>query len=97
MGSDENTIDYNIWLPDDVLPGFRQLTTDCYWAFNKVAATISDALIMSLELTAEEEESVRTLFNKHKNQLRLLHYPPVGEEYLTDTARSRLGAHTDFR
>lgn len=97
IGSDENKVDYNIWLPDEVFPGFRAFTTKLYWELNKTAQFILDALILSLELTKEEAESVRALHSAHNNQLRLLHYPPIEEGRMKDRYASRLGAHTDWR
>jgi isopenicillin N synthase-like dioxygenase len=97
IGSDENTIDYNIWLPDDVFPGFREWGLKLYWELNKAARAILEALMMSLELEEAEMERVRGLHSGYDNQLRLLHYPPVGEERLRSGNKNRLGAHTDWR
>ncbi|KAH8732164.1 putative leucoanthocyanidin dioxygenase [Phaeosphaeriaceae sp. PMI808] len=93
IGSDANTIQYNIWLPETVLPGFRTFATQLYWKLHKIAQDLLDALIMSLDLTEQEAESIRSLYTGHDNQLRLLHYPPIlnaSHEF------SRLGAHTDW-
>lgn len=97
IGSEENKIQYNIWLPEDVLPGFRSFMMEFYWTVNKAASAILEAIIMSLNLTEEEAESVRKLHTGHDNQLRLLHYPPISPEMLKNEDVGRLGAHTDFR
>jgi isopenicillin N synthase-like dioxygenase len=96
VGSDENEIQYNIWLPEEVFPGFRDFTTKFYWELNKTAMFILDALILSLELTEDEAKSVRALHSGHDNQLRLLHYPLIESSLLKDQYASRLGAHTDW-
>ncbi|KAF2640373.1 putative leucoanthocyanidin dioxygenase [Massarina eburnea CBS 473.64] len=93
IGSGENAVQYNIWLPEDAFPGFRRITTRIFWELHETAQALLDALIMSLNLPQEEAESVRALHTGHENQLRLLHYPPVkdaGQEF------SRLGSHTDW-
>jgi isopenicillin N synthase-like dioxygenase len=94
IGSEANAVQYNIWLPEHVLPGFRRFTTDLFWELHKTAQALLDALIMSLELTQKEAEGIRSLLTGHENQLRLLHYPPVPN---TTQDFSRLGSHTDWR
>ncbi|KAF2785925.1 putative leucoanthocyanidin dioxygenase [Melanomma pulvis-pyrius CBS 109.77] len=96
IGSEENKIQYNIWLPEEVFPGFREFTTKFYWELNKTAMFILDALILSLEFTEDEANNVRALHSGHDNQLRLLHYPPIESGRLEDQYASRLGAHTDW-
>ncbi|OCL06357.1 putative leucoanthocyanidin dioxygenase [Glonium stellatum] len=96
IGSEENSVQYNIWLPEEVFPGFRHFTTQFFWELNKTANAILEALIMSLDLTEEEAHSIRALHTGHDNQLRLLHYPPIASEMLKDKDMSRLGAHTDW-
>jgi len=58
---------------------------------------ILEALMMGLELSGKEKEKVRALHTCHDHQLRLLHYPPIGEAQLKDKFVNRLGAHTDLR
>ncbi|KAF2649778.1 putative leucoanthocyanidin dioxygenase [Lophiostoma macrostomum CBS 122681] len=96
IGSDENKIQYNIWLPDDVFPGFRTFTTKLYWEMHKTAMSILEALISSLDLTEEEADNVRKLHTGYDSQLRLAHYPPIPGDRVTDPRASRLGAHTDW-
>jgi isopenicillin N synthase-like dioxygenase len=97
IGSHDNKVEYNIWLPEGVFPGFREWSLGLYWELQKTAMAILEALIMSLDLEAGEQESVRRLFSGHDNQLRLLHYPPVERGHLNiATDGHRLGAHTDW-
>ncbi len=58
---------------------------------------ILDAMIMSLGLSEEEGEYIRSLHSGHNNQLRLAHYPPVPTEQIDREVLSRLPAHTDWR
>ncbi|KAJ8069313.1 hypothetical protein OCU04_002970 [Sclerotinia nivalis] len=96
IGSEDNSAQYNIWLPEEILPGFRNDTLKLYWMLNNTANAILDALIMSLGLTESEAENIRNLHNGHENQLRFLHYPPISSEMLGNTNIGRLGAHTDW-
>ena len=93
VGSEENREQYNIWLPESVLPGFRQFTTELFWRLNETATAILDLLIMSVRFNAHEAEYVKRLHSGHNNQLRLLHYPPIRRRM----DLSRLAAHTDWR
>lgn len=88
---------YNIWLPEDTLPGFRDFTTRFFWELNKTSQLILDALIEALGLPDAEAEAVRALHTGHDNQLRLLHYPPITDAMIGDESVGRLGAHTDWR
>ncbi|CAF9918244.1 MAG: hypothetical protein HETSPECPRED_003710 [Heterodermia speciosa] len=97
VGSEYNKEDYNIWLPEEVLPGFRDLSLEIYWRVNEIAVAVLDALIMSLELNVEEADYVRKIHTGHANQLRLLHYPPMPRDAFKAEEHSRLGAHTDGR
>jgi isopenicillin N synthase-like dioxygenase len=97
IGSDDNSIDYNIWLPDEMFPGFRSWGLDLYWMLHATAMSILEALMMSLELNDQEMEEVKALHTGHDHQLRLLHYPPIGDDRAQDQYASRLGAHTDWR
>ncbi|KAF2198624.1 putative leucoanthocyanidin dioxygenase, partial [Delitschia confertaspora ATCC 74209] len=96
IGSSENKTQYNILLPEDVFPGFREKTTRLFWELNKTAKAVLDALIMSLGLREEEAAHIRSLHTGHDDQLRLLHYPPIPVGALKGKDTSRLGAHTDW-
>jgi isopenicillin N synthase-like dioxygenase len=93
IGSEENKANYNIWLPEDVLPGFREFALELFRELNVLSDAILEALMMSIGLSEEEAQTLRALHTGHDNQLRWAHYPPVKG----DTSEvSRLGAHTDF-
>lgn len=97
VGSEENKVQYNIWLPEDILPGFRTFSTNLYWELHKTSMRILDAIIMALGLSESEGEYVRSLHSGHGNQLRFSHYPPVPIERLDEEILTRLPAHTDWR
>ena len=94
IGSDENLEQYNIWLPEDVLPGFRSFSLELYWKLHETAGALLNALIASLGLSKAEANYVKGLYSGHDNQLRYLHYPEVERNVEQD--RSRLGAHCDW-
>jgi isopenicillin N synthase-like dioxygenase len=96
IGSEENRVQYNIWLPEETLPGFRDFTTRFFWELNKTAQLILDALIEALGLAEAEADAVRALHTGHDNQLRLLHYPSIADAMIADESVGRLGAHTDW-
>lgn len=50
IGSDDNKINYNIWLSHDMFPGFRAWALGFYWELRKTAMAILKALMMSLLL-----------------------------------------------
>jgi len=96
IGSEENKIQYNIWLLEEVLPGFRQTTIGLFWTLNKLCDQILDAFSMSLNLTEDETKHIHKLHTGHDNQLRLLHYPSLSKVMGARDDIGRLAAHTDF-
>ncbi|KAF2419758.1 Clavaminate synthase-like protein [Tothia fuscella] len=84
----------NIWLPEDVLHGFRRYMESFFKDCEGLVHEILKALAISLELDDEEQ-----LSGTHKQslfQLRLLHYPPVPASLLRREEKSRISAHSDF-
>ena len=96
VGSDDGP-QGNIWLPPEVLPGFRTFMTRFYWECNKVACTFLDAIALGIDLSKSEIEYVKKLHSGHNNQLRLLHYPPIPAEMLDTQVLARMPAHEDWR
>ncbi|CAF9912755.1 MAG: hypothetical protein GOMPHAMPRED_007761 [Gomphillus americanus] len=80
VGSEDNKGDYNIWLLEEVLPGFRSFSIELYWELNKLCMLLLDAFCSGLGLTDMERASDHALHTGHNNQLRYLHYPPVSEK-----------------
>ncbi|KAF8516546.1 Clavaminate synthase-like protein [Hysterangium stoloniferum] len=83
----------NIWLPEGVLPGFKEICLDFYWTCNEVELVILKALALGFHLSEDYFTSVHM---KSDNQLRLLHYPSVPAESLEKGEITRIGAHSDF-
>ncbi|OJD34325.1 thymine dioxygenase [Diplodia corticola] len=84
----------NVWLPDEVLPGFRNFMTEFYWACFGTAQDVLRALAVGIGLG--DEDFLLKFHNGHNNQLRLLHYPPVEKEKLESNMVARMPAHTDW-
>ncbi|KAI9670003.1 MAG: hypothetical protein M1831_007039 [Alyxoria varia] len=97
IGSENNSVQQNIWLPEEVLPGFRVFTTKLYWSLDEVAKTIIDAFATGLELSPTERKTLLKLHSgDSNNQLRLLHYPPVEADRLLQNLVGRMPAHQDW-
>ena len=81
----------NIWLPEDVLPGFRQACMDFYWVRANLRGRCRGLIWTRLPQTCHEtelqilraitvalgisEDHLVKYHKGHDNQLRLLHYP----------------------
>ncbi|THG95303.1 hypothetical protein EW026_g6327 [Hermanssonia centrifuga] len=83
----------NIWLPDGVLSGFKEACLDFYWTCREVELTVLRALALGLHVP---EDYFIQYHVAADNQLRLLHYPSVPIERLSNEEVTRIGAHTDF-
>ncbi|KAI0335895.1 thymine dioxygenase [Cubamyces sp. BRFM 1775] len=92
-GWEESVSMPNIWLPDDVLPGYKEACLDFFWTCHDAELKILRALSLGLGLSADVLEKTHTA---HDNQLRLLHYPSVPAKDLADNKISRIDAHSDF-
>ena len=97
VGSEENKRNYNIWLPEQVLPGFRETTTEMYWELHKISMNILEAMMLGLGYTEKERKHVHSLHSGHNDQLRLLHYPPLADDSIDTELIGRMPAHTDWR
>jgi isopenicillin N synthase-like dioxygenase len=83
----------NIWLPDGVLPGFKEACLDFFWDCFRLELTILRALAMGLCIREDYFLDSHTVPD---NQLRLLHYPPTSRASLESGETVRIGAHADF-
>ncbi|TFK37210.1 thymine dioxygenase [Crucibulum laeve] len=83
----------NIWLPEGVLPGFKEACLDFYWKCREVELTVLTALAVAFHLPEDYFVKVHA---KADNQLRLLHYPSVPISALTENKLSRIDGHSDF-
>lgn len=84
----------NIWLPQEVFPGFRDFTTKLYLSLAHTASAVMKLIGASLGL---EETKISGILTGKTNQLRLLHYLPISAQESQRPDLARLGAHTDWR
>jgi isopenicillin N synthase-like dioxygenase len=96
IGSETNPPQTNIWLPDEVLPGFRDTMLDFYWALAEGSKTILRAMADGLRLSDAEVDRLFEWHSAHNNQLRLLRYPPLSEGQVGGGKIARMSAHTDW-
>ncbi|RDW61360.1 hypothetical protein BP5796_11252 [Coleophoma crateriformis] len=96
IGSEDNPEEPNIWLPEEVLPGYREFMVKFYWELNEAATRILNAFAMGMKLEGEEADMIMKLNSLHSNQLRLLHYPEVPREAIENQELARMPAHTDW-
>lgn len=97
IGSDADPVQQNIWLPEEVLPGFRAFTTEFYNACNEVGNIILTAMADGMGLDeGEQRDRVLKMNGQMCNQLRLLHYPEVEAGKLQGEVLARMPAHTDW-
>ncbi|OTB09282.1 hypothetical protein M426DRAFT_316564 [Hypoxylon sp. CI-4A] len=94
IGSEWSKTQPNVWLPEDVLPGFREFTTKFYWKCFEAAKELLRALAVGVGL--EDEEFFVRFHSGDNNQLRLLHYPPVEAAKLSSNTVARMPAHSDW-
>ncbi|RXW17558.1 hypothetical protein EST38_g8297 [Candolleomyces aberdarensis] len=90
-GKEDDSLMPNIWLPEDVLPGFREVCLDFYWTCYELEKHILRALAIAFDLA---EDYFMPFHREVDNQLRLLHYPSVSYQHGEDL--SRIAAHTDY-
>ncbi|KAG0651919.1 2-oxoglutarate-dependent dioxygenase htyE, partial [Hyphodiscus hymeniophilus] len=94
IGSEDNDEQPNVWLPEEVLPGYRKFMTDFYWECAKTSRDILQALGTGLGLN--DPEWLLKFHSGHNNQLRLLHYPPIPAKELENQTSARMPAHSDW-
>ncbi|RYP72526.1 hypothetical protein DL771_004166 [Monosporascus sp. 5C6A] len=94
IGSEDFELQPNVWLPEEVLPGFRSFMTQFYWTCFETAKELLRALALGVGL--EDEDYFLNYHSGENNQLRLLHYPPVEAEKLSSNAVARMPAHSDW-
>ena len=93
MGSDNNDEQPNVWIPQSMLPGFREFMTQFYWECSEVGGNILRAIALGLGL---EEDQLAKFHSGHNNQLRLLHYPPISAAPIEAGEMARMPPHTDW-
>ncbi|KAK2731314.1 hypothetical protein FQN55_004773 [Onygenales sp. PD_40] len=94
MGSEQDSYQPNVWISEDMLPGFRDFMMKFYWECFGVASDILRAISIGIGL--EDQDHLLKLHSGHNNQLRLLHYPSLPAADLESQQYARMPAHTDW-
>src|SRR5690242_10339124 len=93
MGSAQDSLVDNLWIPEDSLPGFRSFMESFYEKAFKIEMHLLSALAIALGIS---EDHLKGLHNRAENEFRLLHYPAVPASELADGSATRIAEHTDF-
>ncbi|KAL9122792.1 MAG: hypothetical protein Q9187_000654 [Circinaria calcarea] len=96
VGDDANKKDYNIWLPEITLPGFRQQSSKIFERLRELSFAVLEALIIGMEVTKQEHAAALDMHSGPVGQLRLLHYPLLVVDRWVMEEANRLPAHTDW-
>ncbi|KAK7455781.1 hypothetical protein VKT23_010812 [Stygiomarasmius scandens] len=92
-GREDDEVQPNIWLPEGILPGFKEACLDFFWICYGVEMNILRASAIGLGLP---EDYLTNFHTKADNQLRLLRYPSVPLESLERDEIVRISAHSDY-
>ncbi|KAG9238412.1 putative UPF0676 protein [Amylocarpus encephaloides] len=84
----------NVWLPEEVLPGYRKFMVDFYWTCSQTSREILRAIGTGMGL--QDPDFMLRFHSGHNNQLRLLPYPPIPAAQLESEASARMPAHTEW-
>lgn len=83
----------NIWLPEGILPGFKEACLGFFWECFELEKNIIKALALGFHLP---EDYFLKFHTAPDNQLRLLHYPSVLHQALALDQIQRIDSHSDF-
>ena len=92
-GNAADTTQPNIWLPEDVLPGFRAFVQDYFALCARLVTQLLDALSLALHVP---NPGLAPTHGQQLFQLRLLHYPSLPLAALREKRAARIAAHSDF-
>ncbi|KAK6537923.1 hypothetical protein TWF694_010819 [Orbilia ellipsospora] len=94
IGADANSEQPNVWLPPNLMPGFRGSMTGFYWTLAEFSKEILRALALGIGLG--DENYLQKFYTGEHNQLRLLHYPEVEAKVLEQRKAVRIATHCDW-
>ncbi|CAI7643926.1 gibberellin 20-oxidase [Penicillium manginii] len=93
LGNESDERMPNIWIPEDILPGFRAFFTK----FFEVCSGMEEVMLSTIAVGMGLEKNFFLEYHQNKtNQCRLLHYPAVEEDFLRLGKAERIAAHSDF-
>ena len=65
VGSEENSDQPNVWLPDEILPGFQSFMSSFYWELYQAAQQVLS--VMALGIGLPEENFFKPTHPGHNN------------------------------
>jgi isopenicillin N synthase-like dioxygenase len=86
-------VDGNYWPRENALPGFREAIMSYQKGVRQIGNALMEAFAVGLGL---ETNFFVERTQKPMATLRLLHYPPQGNQNLSDLSKIGCGAHTDY-
>ncbi|KAG6834886.1 hypothetical protein H0H93_006656 [Arthromyces matolae] len=92
LGREDDENNANVWLPDHVLPGFKEACLNFYWKMYDLEKSILRALAIGFNLP--EDALIKVHAGPH-SVLHLVHYPSVSMKALQANEVSRIDAHSD--
>ena len=93
MGASSDPLISNIWVKEDILPGFRSFMETFYTQAFKTELHIISAISEALGIS---ESHLQSLHSRAENEFRILHYPAIPVSMLTGGTATRIAEHTDF-
>lgn len=96
IGHEDNKTQKNIWLPDDVFPGFRPYMVKLFERLSAISLAILEALMLGMDLSTDDSIVLRHIHTPVEHQMRLAHYLPMSPEHHKDPNKIRLAPHKDF-
>ncbi|KAK6821771.1 Clavaminate synthase-like protein [Apiospora arundinis] len=91
IGSEQDELYKNIWPPKGVYDAFQPEFTSFFSVCYRAELAILEAISIGLGLPRQR---LGELHADQSNELRLTHYPSVGQESFAHS--TRIAAHTDF-
>jgi len=95
LGSEQDTLCPNLWLPEADLPGFRKFMSGFYEQCHSMHMLLLEAIAVSFSL--DSKCLVRQCQEDNPSELRLNRYPATRVSTLgAGTKMTRISPHTDF-
>lgn len=78
------------------MPDFKPYMLQCYDRLTAIALNILEAMMMGMDLSEEDCQTLRQLHAPHVHHLRLTHYLPMTTDDQNEPNKIRLAPHRDF-
>ena len=95
IGSEESS-QANIWLPEQILPGFRTCAMKLFTEMNKLSMAVLECLLIGSGFDRQEADAIKKMHSGRDNHIRLSHYPSVSAKHLKPEELDRMHSHRDW-